>query len=392
MFIPVGTDRPPKHPPIVAPLLIGFCIAVAMMNHLGAVSGPEGQSLVEWGALDPLNFRLVQLITSAFLHDPTSIWHLTFNMVFLWVFGCSVEGRLGSMWFALFYLGGAIVSGLAHMAVSNDACIGASGAIAACTGAFLAFFPRGHVRVLSLLWFGVFQVSSVWFIGLYICLDVVHQLSEWTGSGRGDVAYAAHLGGYAFGFGLAMILLGFRLLPRDDYDAFFLFKQFRRRAALRAANRVQATSVWTSASADTSERLAKQAAKVPKERPEILELRSKIGDAFERQDIASAAVSYLELAKIDGNPVLGEGRQLEIANQLAAAGNWAGAVRAFEAMLKAYPGSGHRDEVMLLLAMAWVRKIPDPAKAKAMLEQVRPRLHDQQQQTFAEQLQAELEA
>jgi membrane associated rhomboid family serine protease len=392
MFIPIGTDRPPKHPPLATPILIGLNIAMAFADRTDVLH-PGGMTLLEWGALKPFDFRIWQLVTSAFLHDPGSVWHIAMNMIFLWVFGCSVEGRLGSVIFTLFYFAGAVLAGLAHLAVSDAPCIGASGAVAACSGAFLAFFPRGHVRVLGIFFLvGVFQIRSVWFIGLYIVIDLMNQLWEWGGGSAGHTAYAAHLGGYAWGFGFAMLLLGFRLLPRDDYDMFYLFTQYRRRAALRALNRSQPTSLWESAAADTGHRLARHAKRSaqPEASAQALELRRTIATAIEQHALDAAAAAYRQLRAIEPEAVLLEDRQLDVANQLASEGAWAEAIAAYESLLKAYPGSRHREDVMLMLGLGWARKSPDHVKAREVLTSLKPKLRDPSKIELVDQLLAEL--
>jgi membrane associated rhomboid family serine protease len=93
---------------------------------------------------------LWQLFSSLFIHDPHSVWHLAFNMLFLWIFGAPVESRLGRVSFLSLYLLGGAVANIAHMMVSKAPVIGASGAIAGLTGAFLALYPRSRVIVLFL--------------------------------------------------------------------------------------------------------------------------------------------------------------------------------------------------------------------------------------------------
>ena len=102
----------------------------------------DPEALANLGHFDPRDFKVWQLLTYQFLHDPHGIWHIAFNMLFLWVFGSAVEDRLGRVGFLGFYLIGGAVAALAHMAITKAPVIGASGSIAGVTGAFLALFPR----------------------------------------------------------------------------------------------------------------------------------------------------------------------------------------------------------------------------------------------------------
>ena len=69
------------------------------------------------------------MITAMFLH--ANIWHLLGNMWFLWIFGDSLEARIGSIKFTLFYLFCGIGAAVFYALASTDASmvIGASGAI-----------------------------------------------------------------------------------------------------------------------------------------------------------------------------------------------------------------------------------------------------------------------
>ena len=78
-----------------------------------------------------VDFRPWQLVTYQFLHDPWSVFHLGFNMLFLWVFGSAVEDRMSRPSYLAFYLMGGVVAGLGHMMTSASPVIGASGSVSA---------------------------------------------------------------------------------------------------------------------------------------------------------------------------------------------------------------------------------------------------------------------
>ncbi len=59
--------------------------------------------------------QIWRLLTYAFLHDTGSIWHIVFNMLFLFWFGRQVEDHLGGKEFLAFYLVSAVVAALAFM-------------------------------------------------------------------------------------------------------------------------------------------------------------------------------------------------------------------------------------------------------------------------------------
>src|SRR5256885_12649629 len=88
------------------------------------------------------SMRPVTWITAAFLHVDTS--HLVGNMLFLFMFGFSVELMLGRGTYLLFYLlgavGGSVLSGWAYAGTGSYG-LGASGARAAPMGMYAVMYP-----------------------------------------------------------------------------------------------------------------------------------------------------------------------------------------------------------------------------------------------------------
>lgn len=154
---------------------------------------------------------LLTLLSSLFLHG--GLAHIVGNMLFLSIFGDNVEDRLGHVRFFLFYLLAGILGSGAHVLVClltgnglATPTLGASGAISGIMGAYLLLFPKNRVRVL-LFNFIPTTVSAVVVIGLWFFFQLVNGLGYL--GGGGGVAYAAHIGGFVFGF------LGVRrFLPR----------------------------------------------------------------------------------------------------------------------------------------------------------------------------------
>jgi membrane associated rhomboid family serine protease len=396
MLIPLRTDRFPRRKPLVTEGLIALNLLVYLGGLLGVFTGRlDAETLADWGHFEPGAFKAWQLITYQFLHDPHGIGHIAFNMLFLWVFGCPVEDRLGRLGFLGFYLIGGAVAALAHMQISPAPVIGASGSTAAVVGAFLALFPRSRIKVLLFFFvIGVYEVPSLWFIGLYVLVDMLRQTSELLGGGSSGVAYAAHLAGYAYGFATGFLLLASGVLKHEELDVFYLVRQARRRSAFRAASRQGAGGLWESASADTGKRLEKQAARaraVTDQERERAELRGRISALLARHDRTAAARQYRALLEQDPEAVFPEQGQLDLANQLYREQDHARAASAYELILKRYPMSPHAAEVSLLLAMLYGRRLARPERAAELIRQVKPRLSGDQA-ALADALLAELAA
>jgi membrane associated rhomboid family serine protease len=416
VFIPLRTDRPPKRKPLVTQWLIVVNLAVWVIGAAGDYFArfETPQAVTAFGRFDPQDFKAWQLVTYQFLHDPHGILHLGFNLLFLWVFGRAVEDRLGHFGFLGFYLIGGAVAALAHALVDKSPVIGASGAIAGVTGAFLALFPRSRIQVLIFFFIvGTINIPSLVFIGLYIGIDVLRTVGNLLGATPGQVAYMAHLAGYVYGFGTGFALLATKVLKREEFDVFFLFTQARRRAAFRAASREDPAGLWDSAQADTAKRLERRAdrAAEPDPRQEhVAELRAEIGRLLSSGDVRAAAGIYQKLlAEARAAPapapagkpatplsapdiVLTEQGQLDVATHLYAQGAHADAATAYELLLERYPASAKADEVRLILGLLYARQLARPERARALIEQARPGLREQSHASLADQLLAELAA
>lgn len=135
------------------------------------------------------------VLTSMFLHG--GVIHLATNMLFLWVFGDNLEDRLRPLGFLLFYLAGGVAATVAHVALqpqSTVPVIGASGAIAAVMGGYLALFPNARILTLVLLGIPVpLVIRAKWVLGVWF-------VSQFLISPNAGIAWAAHVGGFVFGF------------------------------------------------------------------------------------------------------------------------------------------------------------------------------------------------
>ena len=400
MFIPVGSDRDPKRVPFATlSIILVTSVAYAAVT-LGLRAGaPWAESALVRGAFTATSseFRWWQPLTYQFLHDPSSIAHVAFNMVFLWVFGRSVEGRLGSLWFAAFYLAGGAVAALGQWLVSSSPMIGASGAVAGATGAFAALFPRSTVRVLVIFFLiGIYEVPSLVFVGIYVAIDALNQGLNFLGRSEEPVAYAAHLAGYAWGAGVAVLLLATRLLPRTEMDLFAMWTQWRRRQAMRAAVRGTAGGPWSSASADTSARVAStrlgasaRAAEAPED-PARHAAISRLHAAVTAADASAARDAWHALASIDPRTPLAERTLLDAAALLHAHGDSAAAADAWTRLVERFPRSAQAPTTALLASAILSRRLGQRDRAARLLAEWLPKLrdgeHDAQARALAEEL------
>jgi membrane associated rhomboid family serine protease len=146
-------------------------------------------------------------LASMFMH--ASWLHILGNMLFLFIFGNNVEDVMGRVRFVVFYLAGGFAaaltqawvtlhwSGAAAASIPN---VGASGAIAAVLGAYLVLLP--HARVTGLVFgFLPWQISAGFFLVVWFLLQLWESNFSVTHPDQGGgTAFAAHVGGFVFGF------------------------------------------------------------------------------------------------------------------------------------------------------------------------------------------------
>jgi len=168
------------------------------------VAGPKVSVIQEWCQLDTrkvLHGEVWRLITHAFCHDRSGVWHIIINMLCLFYFGPTLESMYGPREFLLFYLTAAVVAGLTLVGMdlytgTAVPAVGASGAVIGVMMLYTVHFPR---ETICLFWF--FPVEMRWVMLFYLIYDVHPLLLALSGERFSDgVAHAAHLGGLAFGF------------------------------------------------------------------------------------------------------------------------------------------------------------------------------------------------
>jgi len=165
-----------------------------------AISALLYRSPGEWWS-----YPAITVLSAIFLH--ASWLHLVGNLAYLWVFGLSVELRLGTMgMLSLFLTGGALANVIVALQLSNlDApIIGASGAISAIVGAYLGLFPSRRIGLfLPLgLYLQFAQVPSLLVIGSWFTLQLLYTVF---GPINAAVAWWTHLAGFALGLSIALL-------------------------------------------------------------------------------------------------------------------------------------------------------------------------------------------
>lgn len=357
-MIPIGTDVQPQRPPVGNWALIFLNVLVFVATDVLGVAPAIKDALALNGSLPALG----EYVTYQFLHG--DLWHLAGNMLFLWVFGNAVCDRMGTTAYVLFYLGGGVFAGVVFAHFNQNPMVGASGSIAAVTTAFLVLYPRVHVTILLLfLIITTFQIPAMFLIVFKIILwdNVIAPSLE--RDLYSNVAYSAHLGGYAYGLAVPLVMLAVRALPRDQFDLLALWSRWRRRAGF-ASDFPFAGPTWARPVRveELESRPIEGLHLTPVER-----LREDVLDRLGENDVPEALRLHRRLLDADPRHVLPRAAQLEIANHLAEQRRHRDAADAYEAFLAAYPGAPDAPQVRLMLGLIYNRYLREYQRAAEML-------------------------
>lgn len=142
-----------------------------------------------------------RLVTYGLVH--ADFGHLLFNMLTLFFFGRVMEGffaaRLGSLGFALFYIGGLVVSILPTYLKNREnpsyRSLGASGAVSAVLFSFILLAPWQQIIVLVVPMPAI--VYALLYTGYSIYMDR---------RGQGNINHSAHLWGAAYGVAFTLLV------------------------------------------------------------------------------------------------------------------------------------------------------------------------------------------
>ena len=191
-------------PPVTKALLIANCAVFVLQYLLGAALAPFmlwPWLPVELAPYAPHDFRPWQLLTHGFMHSPTNIAHLLFNMLALLMFGAQLEHVWGGRRFLTYFLVCVVGAGLCQLAVVSWGVrhgggiyptVGASGGVFGLLLAYGMLFPNQRVMLLI----PPIPMKARTLVIVYGLIELVLGV---TGTQSG-VAHFAHLGGMLFGW------------------------------------------------------------------------------------------------------------------------------------------------------------------------------------------------
>jgi membrane associated rhomboid family serine protease len=208
------TTRSPGFPYVNTALIITnvliFLYGYSLGNYMdififryGLIPANVFSSYADAGLAD----RIYPFLTSMFLHGG---WlHLIGNMLFLYIFGDNVEGRMGHFRYLVFYILCGLIAALFQFVTNIHSVIpmvGASGAISGVLGAYMTFYPRSRILTLVPVFFFIqfIHIPAAVFIFIWFILQFLSGLGTLNAPKEsGGIAFWAHIGGFVAGLLLA---------------------------------------------------------------------------------------------------------------------------------------------------------------------------------------------
>ena len=203
MLFPYKDDNPRILVPYVTYCIIGINALIFVLQFNLGISDPSAEKafIYRFGFI-PADFSLITIFTSMFLHGGIS--HIMGNMWFLWVFGDNVEGVLGHLKYAIFYLMCGLAATISQLLINPNSTIpmvGASGAIAGVLGMYMIRFPHARVHVFAfiIISFTTFRVPAMFVLGFWFFNQLTNGFGSLGFDTTGGVAWFAHIGGFIAG-------------------------------------------------------------------------------------------------------------------------------------------------------------------------------------------------
>lgn len=241
-FLPIADDAPRYRRPWVVYGLILVNVGV----HAYAMTLSPQQLDALWQSFASLgpaagtsgfSYNPLRGISSGFLH--IDLMHLAGNMWFLYLFGRTVEGKLGPVRMAGAYTLYLIASDLAQYLLTPtgyNISLGASGGVSGIIGTYWFLFPRYEISFVYFVfalrvWAGVKAFAVHWAVAWWFGWDLLMwYLAHASGAGS-NVAHSAHIGGMVAGILGAYLMRKLYMVTLDGEDmlSLWLTRKERRR-------------------------------------------------------------------------------------------------------------------------------------------------------------------
>ena len=359
MLIPISCDAPVYHWPfatvgiIIANVAVHAAIIVRLINDPAAAEElVMSLALVHGEGIFPL-----QWVTSIFVHD--GLLHLLGNMLFLWVFGLVVEGKLGWRRFLIVYLvigilQSALEQTLSLTVASPGASVGASSAIYGIMAIALVWAPKNEINCFY--WFGLWlagtaDVPIVMFTLIYLAFDLLGIALTFGFTGNAMSSGVLHFMGAAIGAPLGVLLLQRKVVDCEGWDALSLYRGHGSPAEKNEA--------------ELDAKIRQR--KLQQKQQQLEDARRQIDVSLSRNDAVAAKV-YYDKARQSGEVVLSQKQLLQLIRGLHANGQWVDSAPLMAEFIERFPTAS--DGARIKLAHICVAELQRPARAMELLHAV----------------------
>jgi membrane associated rhomboid family serine protease len=300
-----------------------------------------------------------QWLTSLFMHG--GFEHLLNNMLFLWVFGLVVEGKLGWWKFLACYLGIGITQSMLEQLImlgTSEGMPGSLGASAAIFGLMAMAMVWAPMNEIGFFWFlffrvGTVDVSILMLAGLYTGMELLFATLAVTLQGGAGSSSLLHLSGFAVGFPLGIVLLRRKVVDCEGWDLFHVWRgdygAFKKEP-------------------EPAEVFAKVAARDEKREARISTDAQQQFRKYLEQGNASAAVRLLEKMKDVATWALERDELLAVIKELHAAKRWSDSAPYMSEFIRRFPEQA--GAMRIKLAQICVVELERPGKALDLLAEV----------------------
>jgi membrane associated rhomboid family serine protease len=333
--------------------------------------------------------------TYSFIHY--SAFHLSVNMLFLWVSGSGLEDAIGWKRFVTFYGIAAVVSGFMEVFITRITpgadplfpIAGASGATAGVVGFFAVRFYRSRLRLIGL----PFEIHAV-------ALLAIALISEMIGAGiaiyqgqsvlANSAAHWAHIGGFLFGMVWAQ---AFRQVKagRAEYEVVDAVRETEEGNPLAAAKRWQAVLAAQPGNTAAEAQLARawgKAGDMDQSRPLY---SSALVDILKNGDRAEAARLYREALGIVGSIDLPPAFRLSLAGALEEIGDEMTALSVYQSLTDSEMPEAERAKALVRMGTIHMN-LGNDEEARSVIELYLAEHPDSSLRPFAEQLLRQLDS
>lgn len=287
-----------------------------------------------------------------FLH--LDIEHLLGNMLFLWVFGLVVEGKIGWQRFLACYMAIGLLQSIGEQSLQIllggvGGSYGASSAIFGIMAMAAVWAPKNNITVFYWLffYFGSFEVTILIVALLYIGMDVLFAGIEGFNSSSW-----LHLGGAMLGAPLAILMLKRGVVDCEKWDIFHVMRD--EAGGTKIDPKVDA--------AELAELKQNRDAKLLDEAKEQIQLYLSVGN------IAAAILLHKKMQRVGDGLQLKRSVLLKFVTALHQEKRWQDSCPFMAELIKQFPQESHSMQVKL--AQICVLELQKPRKALELLQQL----------------------